>query len=98
MANFQSILDCFIPNFKLKHEVLENRKADCASTVVFNLHKIKRQAFFMGHPVYSTFESIYVKLQFQMFAKSESSITFKSDVKLLLQFYFRHRILVNNLM
>ena len=26
MANFQSILDCFIPNFKLKHEDLENIK------------------------------------------------------------------------
>ena len=51
MANFQSILDCFIPNFRLKHEDLENIKIDLVSTVVFNLHKIKRRAFFMGHPV-----------------------------------------------
>ena len=51
MANFQSILDCLIPNFKLKHEDVENIKADCVSTVVFNSHKIKRRVFFMGHPV-----------------------------------------------
>ena len=46
LVNFQPILDCFIPNFKLKYEDLENIKADCASTIVFNLHQIKRQAFF----------------------------------------------------
>ena len=51
MANFQSILDFFIPNFKLKHEDLENIKTDCVSTVIFNLHQIKRRAFFMGHAV-----------------------------------------------
>ena len=51
MSNFQSILDCLIPSFKLKHEDLENIKTDCVSTVVFNLHQIKRRAFFMGHPV-----------------------------------------------
>ena len=27
-ANFQSILDCFIPNFKLKHEDLEKMQTD----------------------------------------------------------------------
>ena len=43
MANFQSILDCLISNFKLKHEDLENIKADFVSTVVFNLHQIKRR-------------------------------------------------------
>ena len=47
VANFQSILDCFIPNFK----DLENIETDCVSTVLFNLHQIKRRAFFMGHPV-----------------------------------------------
>ena len=47
-ANFQPILDCFIPNFKLKYEDSENIKADCVSTVVFNLHQIKRRAFFFG--------------------------------------------------
>ena len=45
-ANFQPMLDCFIPNFKLKYEDSENIKADRASTVVFNLHQIKRRAFF----------------------------------------------------
>ena len=50
MANFQSILDCFILNFNLKHDDLENTKTDCVSTVVFNLHQIKRRVFFfMGH-------------------------------------------------
>ena len=51
-ANFQPILDCFIPNFKLKYEDSENIKADRVSTVVFNLHQIKRRALFLGHPVY----------------------------------------------
>ena len=50
-ANFQPILDCFIPNVKLKYEDLENIKADLVSTVVFNLYQIKRRAFFLGHPV-----------------------------------------------
>ena len=45
-ANFQPILDCFIPNFKLKYEDLENIKADRVSTVVFNLLKIKRGRLF----------------------------------------------------
>ena len=35
-VNFQPILDCFIPNFKLKYEDSENIKADRVSTVVFN--------------------------------------------------------------
>ena len=50
-ANFQRFLDCFIPNFKLKYEDSENIKADRFSTVVFNLHQIKRRAFILGHPV-----------------------------------------------
>ena len=50
MANFQSVLDYFIPNFKLKHEDLENIKTDCVSTVAFNLHQIKRRAFIYGTP------------------------------------------------
>ena len=32
--------------FKLKYEDSENIKADCVNTVVFNLHQIKRRAFF----------------------------------------------------
>ena len=50
--NFQQILDCFIPNFKLKYEDSENIEADHVNTVVFNLHQIK-QEFFFGTP--STF-------------------------------------------
>ena len=49
LANFQPILDCFVPNFKSKYEDSENIKADRANTVVFNLHKIKRRAFFLGY-------------------------------------------------
>ena len=45
-ANFKPILDCFIPNFKLKYEDSENIKADRVSTVAFNLHQIKRRTFF----------------------------------------------------
>ena len=49
--NCQPILDCFIPNFKLKYEDSENIKADRVNTVVFNLHPIKRRALFLGHSV-----------------------------------------------
>ena len=35
-----------MPNFKLKYEDSENIKADLVNTVVFNLHRIKRRAFF----------------------------------------------------
>ena len=49
-ANFQPILDCFIPNLKLKYWVSENIKADRVSTVVFNLRQIKRRALFFGTP------------------------------------------------
>ena len=50
LANFRLILDSFIPNLKLKYEDSENIKADLVSIVVFNLHQIKRWAFW-GHPV-----------------------------------------------
>ena len=45
-ANFQPILDCFIPKFKLKYEDLQNVKIDSVSTVVFNLLQIKQSKFF----------------------------------------------------
>ena len=45
MANFQRILDCFVPNFKLKYEDSENIKADRVSIVVFKSHQIKHRAF-----------------------------------------------------
>ena len=50
-ANFQLILDCFMPNFKLMYEDSENIKADHVNTVVFNLHQIKRRALIFGHLV-----------------------------------------------
>ena len=58
-AKFQSILDCFIPNFKLKYEDSENIKADRVSTVAFKVHQIKRRSFFgtpgiSGHKVRET--------------------------------------------
>ena len=52
LANFQPILDCFIPNVKLKYEDSKNIKADRVNTVVFNLHQIKRWTFFLGHPAH----------------------------------------------
>ena len=50
-ANFEPILDCFIPNFKSEYDNLENINTDRVNTVVFNLHKIKQLKFFWGHPV-----------------------------------------------
>ena len=49
-ANFQPILDCFILNFKLEYDNLENIKTDCVNVVVFNLHQIKRLKFLFGTP------------------------------------------------
>ena len=45
-ANFQPILHCFIPKFKLDYENLENLKTDHVNAVVFNLDQIKRLKFF----------------------------------------------------
>ena len=45
LANFQPILDCFIPNRKLKYENSDNIKADCVKTVVLNLGQIKQITF-----------------------------------------------------
>ena len=47
-VNFQPILDCFIPDFKLKYEDSENVKADYVNTVAFTLRQIKRWAFCFG--------------------------------------------------
>ena len=41
-ANVQSILDCFVPKFKLEYDNLENIKTDRVNAVVFNLDQIKR--------------------------------------------------------
>ena len=45
-ANFQPILDCFIPKFKLEYDALENITTDRVNAVVFNLHQIKRLKLF----------------------------------------------------
>ena len=37
-ANFQPILDCYTPNFKLKYANSEYIKADHVDTIVFNVH------------------------------------------------------------
>ena len=47
-ANFQPILDCFIPKFKLEYDDLENIKTGSVNTVVFNLHQLKRLKLFFG--------------------------------------------------
>ena len=47
-ANFQPILDCSIPKFKLKYE---DSEADRVNTVILNLHEIKHRAFLLRHPV-----------------------------------------------
>ena len=67
-ANFQPILDCFIPKFKLESEDLENIKVDCINAVVFDLYQIKRLKFFLGHPVVGQ----YKKNVCQVFADSIS--------------------------
>ena len=38
----QRILNCFMPNFKLKYEDLDYIKIDRVNTEVFNLHQIER--------------------------------------------------------
>ena len=52
-ANFQPILDCFIPKFKLKYENSEKIKAGRVNTVVFNLHQIKRPGVFFWDTRYN---------------------------------------------
>ena len=47
-ANFQPILRCFIPNFKLMYEDSENTKIDRVNMVAFSLNKIKHWAFSLG--------------------------------------------------
>ena len=50
-ANFQLILNCFIPNLELKYEDSENIKADRVTTVVFNLHQVKCREISFGNSV-----------------------------------------------
>ena len=46
-TNFQPILDCFIPKFKLKYDDSENIKPGRVNTYF----KSNSQSFFLGHPV-----------------------------------------------
>ena len=62
LSNFQPILDCFIPKYKLEYDDLENIKTDSVNTVVFNLHQIKRLKFFFRTPGSNV---IYPKKLFQ---------------------------------
>ena len=45
LANFQPILNCFMPNCKLKYEDSENIKADSVNRVVFNLNQTSGVSF-----------------------------------------------------
>ena len=45
-VNFQPILDCFIPNAKLKYAGSENIKTVRVDTVIFNSHQIKQRNLF----------------------------------------------------
>ena len=47
-VDFQPILDCSVPNSKLKYKDLENMKVGHVNKVVFNFNQIKRRAFFFG--------------------------------------------------
>ena len=89
-ANFQSILDCFIPNFKSKYKDSENIKADCVDTAVFNLHQIKHRAFccsFFGTPGrylslvhnWSRYEVLSQKLRFEYLQKRAKNRVSISD-------------------
>ena len=60
LVNFQPMLDCFIPKFKLEYDDLENIKTGRVNAVVLNLHQIKRLKFFWGHPVFT--EELIVQL------------------------------------
>ena len=67
-AKFQPILDCFVPNSKLKYENLGNIKAGCVNTIVVNFHQIKRRAFFFGTPgsMVRPLEIIFIIQTFQI--------------------------------
>ena len=81
-ANFQPILDCFIPNFKLKYEDLESIKADRVNTVAFNLHQIKRRAFFLlGQPVDDSSECLHFNRNFQDFKEHNINVFYDFNLQ-----------------
>ena len=70
-ANFQLILDCFIPKFKLKYDSLENIKVDPVNTVVFNLLPIKQSKFFWDTRYFAHIRfHLHVKLILDFFLMS----------------------------
>ena len=44
-ANFQLILDCFVPNVNLKFEDWENIETDCVNTVFLDHIKSNRETY-----------------------------------------------------
>ena len=54
LGELSTVLDCVIPNFKLKYEDSEYIKADGVNTVIFYIRQIKRRTFFV-HSVVRTF-------------------------------------------
>ena len=79
--NFQPILDCFIPKFKLEYDNLEN-----INIVIFNLHQIKHLKSFGGHPVLSSYLEIFLYTMF-------SIVYYKIEAKVLqnVKFVFSSR-------
>ena len=73
-AKFQPILDCLIPNFKLKYEDSENMKTDGVDTVVFNLHHIKQRNVLGDTRYIAQFCS--TELEFPAVAKKGTEYTF----------------------
>ena len=71
-----------MPNFKLKYEDSGNIRADCVSTVVFNLHQIKRRAFF-GTPGICLASRLKETLsKCSLSKKSQRHIPFLSDLNI----------------
>ena len=66
--NFQPILDCFIPEFKLKYDELENIKTDRVNTVVFNLYEIQQLKFFRTPGIVNTSSIGILKILLDMIA------------------------------
>ena len=52
-ANFQPILDCFIPKFKLEYDDLENIKNGSSKCCRFQFTSNQKFKVFLGHPVFS---------------------------------------------
>ena len=89
-VNIQPILNCFIPNFKLKCEDSQNIEADSVNRVVFNLHQIKRRAFF-GTPVDYVIVSSIVSMKISFLPLG---LTFKGarDLLIIMQLFLNYSV------